>query len=309
LLVAENDSTGTDGSSRVWKTVDGTTPTSGNGYELLYERVASSLGAYTAYYPTKTTGTKSVGLSAPSTTFRIVSLELVGDEAVYLQNNNSSAFATASSRTFNITVPDDNQNYCLIAYASVGVQPADGTDSGVTTTMSYGGVSLTSANKTHSNGGSQGYIELFYLVDPPAGANTLTLTASTTADLKLVWFLFGNVNQANPISGLVNPTGSSTTSSVTLTNVTPRHAFLTATVSTNNLSAASSTTGLDVSRFVYNNNNLSDAGCTAYQVRSYASTASPTLSWTVVNGPWAAIGILIQPTSYFSPGTLHGLKF
>ena len=80
------DHNSVSGSSRTWRTVNGTTPTSGNGYELSYSLVPSSLGVekgygvYVAYYPdTGSAGSTTVGLSAPTgMKYTIVAVEILG---------------------------------------------------------------------------------------------------------------------------------------------------------------------------------------------------------------------------------------
>ena len=56
-----------DGASRTWRTVNGITPTAGNGLERVYFRNASNYTVYVAYYSDAgTAGAKTIGLSAPS---------------------------------------------------------------------------------------------------------------------------------------------------------------------------------------------------------------------------------------------------
>jgi hypothetical protein len=69
-----------DGAVRTWRTVNGTAPTSGNGFERSYVRDAASMTYYCAYYPDAgAAGSKTVGLSAPSTMrYVICAVEIKG---------------------------------------------------------------------------------------------------------------------------------------------------------------------------------------------------------------------------------------
>jgi hypothetical protein len=67
IVVVAVDFNAVDGSTRTWRTVNGTAPSAGNGFELTYFRNASSYTVYIAYYPDAgAAGAKTVGLSAPT---------------------------------------------------------------------------------------------------------------------------------------------------------------------------------------------------------------------------------------------------
>lgn len=55
------------GTARTWRTINGTTPTAGNGLETLYADIAFWIEAHGAYWPDAgTAGSKSTGMTAPS---------------------------------------------------------------------------------------------------------------------------------------------------------------------------------------------------------------------------------------------------
>lgn len=310
LLKVITDASGADGSSRGWRTVEGTTPTSGNGYELLYQRVANNLGAYIAYYPLKLQGTRNVGMTAPIMDWAMELLELSGDDNSYnLRDNISKTSITVGDNTSSTeNTPSRKANYCLVAAASVGVRPVNGTDTNVTTTMSYGGVPMTSAVKVHSNGGSQGYVELFYIVDPKPGDNNLQVDASANVDLGMGYAYFGNVNQANPIAEIITATGSSASASASFTQGNSRTSIFAAMVSANTISTPTNGgTGVRITSSITTGNTSSDAGNNAYQ-----SIASPvqnqTVGWTLTSGPWAIVAISLAPASYFPPGAIYNFR-
>lgn len=67
LLAVFGDFAAVDGTTRTWRTVNGFTPTAGNGQELLYFRDSAHYAAYIAYWPDAgAAGAKTVGLSAPA---------------------------------------------------------------------------------------------------------------------------------------------------------------------------------------------------------------------------------------------------
>ncbi len=66
IVTVVGDWDATDGSSRVWRTVNSITPTSGNGLETTYNFISLGYTVYGAYYSNAgTAGSKTVGLSAP----------------------------------------------------------------------------------------------------------------------------------------------------------------------------------------------------------------------------------------------------
>lgn len=66
LMGANSDWNAVDGASRVWRTINGITPTAGNGGEESYARNGSFAGFYTAHYTdVGPVGVKAFGLSSP----------------------------------------------------------------------------------------------------------------------------------------------------------------------------------------------------------------------------------------------------
>jgi hypothetical protein len=80
IVVAVGDWNAADGASRTWRTVNGTAPSAGNGFELSYFRDSSRYTVYLAYYPDAgVAGSKTVGLSAPGgQKYAIVAVEIKG---------------------------------------------------------------------------------------------------------------------------------------------------------------------------------------------------------------------------------------
>lgn len=69
-----------DGASRTWRTINGITPTAGNGLEKNYFRDAVRYAAYNAYWDNAgAAGSKTTGLSAPSgQAYGIIAVEVLG---------------------------------------------------------------------------------------------------------------------------------------------------------------------------------------------------------------------------------------
>jgi hypothetical protein len=67
LVVVVCDWNARDGTTRTWRTVNGTAPSVGNGFERVYFRDSAHYAVYIAYYPDAgAAGTKTVGLTTPS---------------------------------------------------------------------------------------------------------------------------------------------------------------------------------------------------------------------------------------------------
>jgi hypothetical protein len=83
IAVISVDWNAVDGTTRTWRTVNGITPTVGNGLELTYFRDSVAYTVYVAYYSDAgTAGSKTVGLSAPvGQIFSTVAIEVKGTTA------------------------------------------------------------------------------------------------------------------------------------------------------------------------------------------------------------------------------------
>lgn len=80
IVVYSSDWFSVNNSTRTWLTVNGITPTSGNGLELSSDWISGHYSEYGAYYSNAgTAGSNTVGLSAPSgQKYAIVALEVIG---------------------------------------------------------------------------------------------------------------------------------------------------------------------------------------------------------------------------------------
>jgi hypothetical protein len=80
IVVANGDWNAADGASRTWRTINGITPTSGNGLENTYARDASRATFYVGRWnDAGTAGSKTTGLSAPAgQRYSIIAVEVEG---------------------------------------------------------------------------------------------------------------------------------------------------------------------------------------------------------------------------------------
>lgn len=121
----------------------------------------------------------------------------------------------ASSTTLSWSHTCAGSNLLLTVAVGLG-----GSDSGVTTTVTYNGVSMTSAGKAHANNQPQGYTEMFYLVSPAIGTNTVIVTASASRALTGGSVSFAGVDQVTPVSNVTTGFGDGGTASVTVSSAT-----------------------------------------------------------------------------------------
>jgi hypothetical protein len=243
-------------------------------------------------------------------TYNIATFEFMGDDSVQSQAATSNAGYSASTTvTAQQVVSNAPQNRILLAAAYVGVQPANGTDTGVTTTMTFNSRPMTSIAKVHSNGGTQGYVELFYYINPEAGVNIpVVATASTSVDLRVSCRVMQNCNIADPFAEILSTTGSGTAPALSFSNVLEKDGLIGVLISKNDISGPNfSNTAKTYSWSIQNFNNSSDGGCAGMIDVSYpASTVS--MGWPITSGPYAMIGVRLNPGGSFPQQAVFGFS-
>jgi hypothetical protein len=153
----------------------------------------------------------------------------------------------------------------------------------------YDGVSMTEAGLVFSNNQNDGYIQLFYLVNPPTGAHTVLATCDISRDLVAGSVSFTGVDQTTPVSNIVTSFGSSAPPNITVTSGSDNMAVAV-------VGNGSSITSSDKDdRWLNNFNNLSASGnaiqSTAAGASSVAFTYSANSDW------WGAVGMNINAVS------------
>jgi hypothetical protein len=86
--------------------------------------------------------------------------------------------------------------------------------------VTYGGVALTHAGQVYNNNRTPGSTDLFVLVNPATGTNTVQATYSgCTSDVEAGSISFTGVNQSTPLAHVTTNFGSGATAQVTVASV------------------------------------------------------------------------------------------
>jgi len=85
----------------------------------------------------------------------------------------------------------------------VGVAVGRSPDTGLTLAVTYNGVPMTSAGIVHANSRTDGFVQLFYVKAPAAGAHTVQVTLTGgTASIEAGSVSFSNVDQTTPLRNI-----------------------------------------------------------------------------------------------------------
>ena len=175
---------------------------------------------------------------------------------------------------------------------SVDKSSADG---GLTATVTYGGNALTSLLRWESGGSANanGFVQVFYLFNPPAGSNTVSVACTTGFD--------GITGGSISFTGAATPMGSpvhSDSNSVTVTSGT----ISVPTANSANMAVAFICAGSDsiawtagTSRFV-NATGAGFGGAASYSAgaTSPGTGSNVSLSWTQASDWYGAVGVEIK---------------
>src|SRR5436190_1528347 len=124
-----------------------------------------------------------------------------------------SAVGSGSSLTWDHTVTTTGSNLLLTVGVALGKQG----DAGMSLSVTYNGVAMTSAGLVHSNNDDSGYVQLFYLKAPATGTHPVVVTLSGgTASLEAGSLSFSGVDQTTPVRNITTAAGSGTTPAVTV---------------------------------------------------------------------------------------------
>ena len=200
------------------------------------------------------------------------------------------------------TTPVTWTHVCGASATLLTVEVAIGayTDSGIALSVTYNGVSLTSAGLVHVDNTTAGFTQIFYLINPAIGSNTVSititgLTASTTLNAGSLSF-----NNASGIRNFVTAFGNSTAPSVAVTSAV------------GNMVVDSVATGTGVTsssqtlRWLHNTNTATGGGNGAASTATGATTV--TMSYVVGTDYWAIAAMdVVSSVSPNMAGTSHGL--
>jgi hypothetical protein len=192
----------------------------------------------------------------------------------------SSAGSTTTSWGHTCT----GTNRLLIVGVAVGGNPS----TGITTSVTYNGLAMTSIGSVASNNDTVGYVQLFRLVAPTVGTHSVVVTTSlTTSATSAGSVSFVGVNQSTPVGTPVTAFGDSTTPSVTVTGTTAGNLVIDASCCGKAFSADTQT-----SQWRCNTNTASAAGNAACSIAP--GGGSVTLAHTVTADFWGSIAVEVR---------------
>jgi len=168
----------------------------------------------------------------------------------------------------------------LTVGVALGTNANDGT---LTLSVTYNGIAMTSLAKEHSNNGTRGYSQLFYLVNPPSGSHTVAVTiAGGNADLEGGSVSFTGVDPTVPLRNATLAAGSNTTATVSVPSAAG-DMVVDVVVSANAITSSAKTL-----QWKKNQNTNSWGGNGAQSTA--AGAASVTMSYTITSGAWGIVG-------------------
>ncbi len=193
--------------------------------------------------------------------------------------------ATATSASWSHTCT--GSNLVLVVGLAIGIT---GTGS---SSVTYNGVSMTSLGAVNSNNATAGYCQLFGLVNPASGANTVAITTSPAGSITGGSLSFTG---ASGVGTAVTAFGSSTAPSVAVTGTTSGNVV--ADVVSNGSTIASSNQTL---RWLLDNNNDTAAGHGAGSTA--AAGGSVTMSYSVTSDWWGMVAVEVLAAAPIPPST------
>jgi len=186
-------------------------------------------------------------------------------------------------------------NRLLVVGVAVGTT---GSDASFVTTATYNGVAMTSISKVHSDNQTNGYIQMFYLVNPDSGSNTVAITNNSNCDLAGGSVSFTGVDQSTPLDSPVTNFGDGTSGSVSVsTNVGDM--VIDATCNGSGFSSGGST---QTNRWLINDNSNTAAGNGASSTAAGVA-GSVSMGYTGFSSDWwGLIGVNIKQFTAPPPG-------
>jgi hypothetical protein len=179
-------------------------------------------------------------------------------------------------------------NRYAVVCASFGTS---GSDAGITLSATFGGTSMASLGVVHSNNGTSGFVQLFGLVNPATGANTVVVTASSgTNDIVGGSISFTGVHQTTPVGTAVTNFGAATPATVAVTGTTAGNMVVDAVCNGNNITSSNQT-----QRWLKNAFTTTAAGCAAGSTAAAGGTV--TMSYAVTADWYGIVGVEVKAAS------------
>ena len=193
---------------------------------------------------------------------------------------NSGGDACSSCISLNWTHITSGANRLL----TVGVAVSAADVSGMSLAVTYNSISMISAGKVNTNNGSAGFIQLFYLIAPTTGSNTVSVTLSGgSADMEGGSVSFVGVDQLTPVRHINTAFGSSASPSVSVSS-TPGNVVVDAVAAGDQISSSGQT-----NRWLRNQNSAHGAGNAAQSTAAGASAV--TMSYATFSDIWGIIAM------------------
>lgn len=138
-------------------------------------------------------------------------LSLLGSDAWAVTHdtqsvNEKSGTGTTLTQSHTVTASGGNRIFCLMCSLR---------STTITVSATYAGQAMSAIRVADVGGASENY--LFYLIDPPTGANNWVATMSSALSMICHGISATDVNQASPFTSTNGTSGSGTSSSLTLT--------------------------------------------------------------------------------------------
>ena len=217
-------------------------------------------------------------LAAPLSSFAAISLDNTSSAGAACFNTSSCSFQHTISAANEIIVVSVGQNTLSSANPISAI--------------TYAGQAMTLVAHVNNPNGSNNYaVEMYYLVNPPIGQNTTSITFSTTAYGNAGAASFSGVNTTTPISVNNTASGESGNPTRSLTTTQENQRVVDAVHqdgAPTNLTAGSSQT---------ETLNLTNAGqTTGASYKDATATSSVIMSWTSSAGnDWVSIAAALVP--------------
>jgi hypothetical protein len=240
----------------------------------------------------------------------LISLSLaphVRAQGINFDAASSAVNSTATTNTLSWSHTTSGSDRILIVGVSIRNESSE-----TVSTVTYGTGNLTFVGA--ATNGTACRAEIWQLVNPATGANTVTVTLSAGSKFVGGAVTFTGVHQTTPFGTFVPATGTSITPSVNVTSAAAE-----AVIDTLAQRNSATTAAADSSQTGRWNDVTSGAGGTATNVRGAGSTepgaASVTMSWTLSSSrPWAIGAVSLKPsnptaiklTSFTATGGDHG---
>lgn len=207
---------------------------------------------------------------------------------VSFNNANTITNTQGTSFSFAASVTAGGSNLCAIAIVAFDHQA-----SGSVSAPTYGGNTMTSAGAAVFNSTSDAGVQLFWLVNPPTGSNTLAGSGTNISETYVNLVSFKGCDQTNPVRASTYTTAIGLSTNPQLV-ITSNSSDLTITGVDSGAPAISGTN--------QTSDGINNAGSYA-AASDHATTgaASVTHTWTQGSGNWAIAGFSIKAAAGGGP--------